>query len=155
MFSSDEQISPPSLVSKFKSCMFRPFPSSPGPLFQNEGRCSAFDMEIIFIIMQIKLIFTRTVEHLASFWKWGVLELGSALFSRQNSWKEYSRPKSVNAKSFAYNQGLVVRFAPRLTLSCVRATQFSIRDFHMTSPKFKQRNYQFLWVSTFMRYCST
>ena len=26
----------------------RPFPSSPGPPFQNEGRCSAFDMEIIF-----------------------------------------------------------------------------------------------------------
>ena len=26
----------------------RPFPSSPGPLFQNEGGCSAFDMEIIF-----------------------------------------------------------------------------------------------------------
>ena len=26
----------------------RPIPSSPGPLFQNEGRCSAFDMEIIF-----------------------------------------------------------------------------------------------------------
>ena len=26
----------------------RPFPSSPGPVFQNEGRCSAFDMEIIF-----------------------------------------------------------------------------------------------------------
>ena len=26
----------------------RPFPSSPGPLFQNKGRCSAFDMEIIF-----------------------------------------------------------------------------------------------------------
>ena len=27
----------------------RPFPSSPGLLFQNEGRCSAFDMEIIFL----------------------------------------------------------------------------------------------------------
>ena len=26
----------------------RPFPSSPGPLFQNDGRCSASDMEIIF-----------------------------------------------------------------------------------------------------------
>ena len=25
-----------------------PFPSFPGPLFQNEGRCSAFNMEIIF-----------------------------------------------------------------------------------------------------------
>ena len=46
----------------------RPFPSSPGPLFQNEGRCSAFDVEIIFFIfMQIELIFTRKVVHLASF----------------------------------------------------------------------------------------
>ena len=26
----------------------RPLPSSTGPLFQNEGRCSAFDMKIIF-----------------------------------------------------------------------------------------------------------
>ena len=26
----------------------RPFPSCPGPLFQNKGRRSAFDMEIIF-----------------------------------------------------------------------------------------------------------
>ena len=26
----------------------RPFPSSPGPLYQNEVKCSAFDMEIIF-----------------------------------------------------------------------------------------------------------
>ena len=26
----------------------RPFPSSPRPLFQNAGRCSAFDMEITF-----------------------------------------------------------------------------------------------------------
>ena len=30
------------------SCWGRPFPSSPGPLFQNEVKCSAFDMEIIF-----------------------------------------------------------------------------------------------------------
>ena len=26
----------------------RPFPSSPGPLYQNEVNCSAFDMEMIF-----------------------------------------------------------------------------------------------------------
>ena len=26
----------------------RPHPSCPGPLFQNEGRCSAFDTEIVF-----------------------------------------------------------------------------------------------------------
>ena len=32
-----------------------------------------------FIHMQVKLIFTRKVVHLASFWKWGFLELGSGL----------------------------------------------------------------------------
>ena len=26
----------------------RPFPSSPGPLYQKEVKCSAFDMEMIF-----------------------------------------------------------------------------------------------------------
>ena len=31
-----------------RSQVNRPFPSSPGPLLQNEGRYSAFDMEIIF-----------------------------------------------------------------------------------------------------------
>ena len=30
-------------------------------------------------LMQIKLIFTRKVVHLASFWEWGFLELGSGL----------------------------------------------------------------------------
>ena len=61
----------------------KPLPSSPGPLFQNEGRCSAFDMEIISVIlMQIKLIFTRKVVHLASFWKWGFLEPGSGLLDK-------------------------------------------------------------------------
>ena len=32
-----------------------------------------------FILTQIKLIFTRKVVHLDSFWKWGFLELGSGL----------------------------------------------------------------------------
>ena len=51
----------------------------PGLCFKNEGRCSAFDMEIIFITVQIKLIFTKKVVHLASFWKWEFLELRSGL----------------------------------------------------------------------------
>ena len=39
----------------------RPFPSSPGPLYQDEVicKCPAFVMEIIFTLLQIKLIFTR------------------------------------------------------------------------------------------------
>ena len=34
-----------------------------------------------FILMQIKLISTRKVVYLASFWKWGFLELGSGQFN--------------------------------------------------------------------------
>ena len=36
-------------------------PSSPGPLFQNEGRCSAFDMEIIFHSQANKTHFHKKV----------------------------------------------------------------------------------------------
>ena len=49
---------PPSLITvpgpvvfaKFNFCKVanRPFPSSLGPLYQNEVKCSAFDMEMIF-----------------------------------------------------------------------------------------------------------
>ena len=59
----------------------RPFPSSSGPHFQNEGRFSAFDMEINF--HSHAFIFTRKVVHLDSFWKWGLLELGSGLLKVQ------------------------------------------------------------------------
>ena len=62
-----------------------PFPSSPGPLYQNEVKCT----RRFFILMQIKLIFTRKVAHLASFWKWGFLVLGSGLLF----WKEFSCTK--------------------------------------------------------------
>ena len=55
--------------------LLKSFSSSPGPLYQNEVKCSAFDMDPkwFFIAMQVKLIFTNV--HLTSFWKWGVLEL--------------------------------------------------------------------------------
>ena len=32
----------------YKIQLNRPFPSSPGPLYQNDVRCSTFDMEMIF-----------------------------------------------------------------------------------------------------------
>ena len=47
------QVSHVSLLPKYKiqsTCILviRPFPSSSGPLYQNEVKCSAFDMEMIF-----------------------------------------------------------------------------------------------------------
>ena len=58
----------------------RPFPSSPGPLFQTRVGAQPVIWKPPLILMQIKLIFTRKVVHLASFWKWGFLELESGLF---------------------------------------------------------------------------
>ena len=37
-----------------------------------------------FILKQIILIFTRKVVHVASFWKWGSLELGSGLLKSES-----------------------------------------------------------------------
>ena len=48
-----------------------------------------------FILMQIKLIFTRKVVHLASFWKWGFLELGSDLLQSVHSMKDPFAPDTV------------------------------------------------------------
>ena len=58
----------------------RPFLSSPGPLFPYT-RLSVQPLiwKWFFILMQIKLIFTRKVVHFASFWKRGFSELGSGL----------------------------------------------------------------------------
>ena len=37
-----------SCISSVQLIRNRPFPSSPGPLYQNEVECSAFDVEMIF-----------------------------------------------------------------------------------------------------------
>ena len=58
----------------------RPFPSSPRPLFQNEGRCSAFDMEIIFHSHANKTHFHKKGCAPSLILKVRVLDFGSGLF---------------------------------------------------------------------------
>ena len=53
----------------------------PGLCFKTRVGAQPLIWKSFFILMQIKLIFTRKVVRLASFWKWGFLELGSGLFS--------------------------------------------------------------------------
>ena len=56
----------------------RPFLSCHKPLFQIEAKCKATDMKMIFILMQMKLIFTRKGSALSlvlkvrvfGTWKW-------------------------------------------------------------------------------------
>ena len=92
-----------------------PFPSSPGPLYQNEVKCSACDMKMTFphankthfhkkgcalrLILKVKILGTP---------KWPII------------WKEFSCTKKANAKNFVHKRGLVVKFA-RLTLTRIRA----------------------------------
>ena len=54
----------------------------PGLCFKTRVGAQPLIWKSFFILMQIKLIFTRKVVHLASFWKWGFLELGSDLLWR-------------------------------------------------------------------------
>ena len=49
----------------------RPFPGTPGLCFKTRLSAQPLICKWFFILMQIKLIFTRKVVHLASFWKWG------------------------------------------------------------------------------------
>ena len=58
----------------------RPFPSSPGPRYQNEVKCSAFDMEMIFHSHANKTHFHKKGCALGLILKARVLELGRGLF---------------------------------------------------------------------------
>ena len=88
-------------------CHFR---VSPGLCIKTRLSAQPLIWKRFFILMQIKLIFTRKVAHLASFWKWGFLEFGSGLLI----WKEFSYTKRANAKKVVHKRPLVVKFA-RLT----------------------------------------
>ena len=50
------------------NCTIRPSPCSPEPLFQNEVKCSVFDMEIIFHFRANKTHFHKKGCALESFW---------------------------------------------------------------------------------------
>ena len=52
-----------------------------GLCFRTRVGAQPLTWKSFFILMQIKLIFKRKVVHLALFWKWGFLELGSGLLS--------------------------------------------------------------------------
>lgn len=62
----------------------RAIPSYSKPQFQSEAKCKTIDMKMNFILKQIKVIFTRKVMHLASFWKGNVLEFGNGLLHWNN-----------------------------------------------------------------------
>ena len=58
----------------------RLFPSSPGPLYQNDVKCSAFDMEMICNSHANKTYFHKKGCSLGLILKVRVLELGSGPF---------------------------------------------------------------------------
>ena len=74
----------------------------PGLCMKTRLSAQPFIGKWFFILMQIKLIFTRKVVHLASFRKWGFLELESGLFHRfcrQAFFSFYPHPSSLPAPS--------------------------------------------------------
>ena len=74
--------------------------------------------------MQIKLLFTRKVVHLASFWKWRFLELGSVVL-RGDRITEVAVRRGSTVPSFLSNFktlsiGLVLAIEPAISCSAVK-----------------------------------
>ena len=60
-------------------------PSRPQPLFQSGAKCKVIDMKIFFILMQIKLIFTRKLGF-ALFLNWYSVWLPSSYCHSEMAW---------------------------------------------------------------------
>ena len=69
----------PANVLRLPLCPIGHFRVPPGLCFKTRVDAQPLIWKSFFILMQIKLIFTRKVVHLASFWKWRFLKLGSGL----------------------------------------------------------------------------
>ena len=82
-----------------------------------------------FILMQIKLIFTRKVVHLASFWKWGLLELGSGLFLGCIDIQIFSPMVLRCARESSAKNQLVFLFLHPQGF-CLESLLVSVRSFH-------------------------
>ena len=76
------------------------FRVSPGLCIKTRLSAQPLIWKWVFILTQIELIFTRKVMHLASFWKWGFLEVGSGLLSAEasasaNNWSARHRQITI------------------------------------------------------------
>ena len=60
-------------------CYNKPFRVPLHLFIKTRLRAQPLIWKSFFVLVQIKLIFKRKVVHLASFWKWGFLELASYL----------------------------------------------------------------------------
>ena len=67
------------VVYQSKTYSIGQFRVSSGLCIKTRIRAQPLMWKWFFILIQIKLIFTRKLVHLASFWTWGFLELGSGL----------------------------------------------------------------------------
>ena len=55
----------------------------------------------VFILMQIKLIYTKKVLHLASFWKWEFWKLGNGLLTTPENTITYHNALCLSPQNFA------------------------------------------------------
>ena len=67
------------VVCQSKTYSIGQFRVPPGLCIKTRLRAQPLIWKWFFILVQIKLIFTRKLVHLASFWNWGFLKLGSGL----------------------------------------------------------------------------
>ena len=82
-------------------------PSTPGPLYQKEVKCSAFDMEMIFHSHANKTHFNNKGCALGLILKERVLELGSGLLVAKVTRSEQTRFLNITKKKKTSVKGTV------------------------------------------------
>ena len=78
--------------------MNRPFRVPPSLCIKTRVSAQPLIWKWFFIVVPIKLIFTRKV-HLTLFWKWGFLELGSSLL-KNDVWYSFTRIAKILAVKY-------------------------------------------------------
>ena len=109
----------------------RPFLSSPGLCIKTRLGAQPLVWKGFFFLRQIKLISTRKVVHLASFWQWGFLELGRGLFALLKTCialipsSSFRRMLAISKffRNWILKTVLKFRKRNRKSLSCVFASQ--------------------------------
>ena len=76
------------------------FRVSPGLCIKTRLGAQPLIWKWFFILMQIKLLSTRKVEHLTSFWYRGPGELGNGLFGSLHRWLSLFSSKQCKIKQF-------------------------------------------------------
>ena len=99
----------------------------------------------LFLLMQIKLIFTRKASHLASFWKWEFLKLRHGLFAKTKPENREKKRKEKRREKENF-RGILTWYSKIPSLDRILAADLLFHDFFFHGRQIRGRA-SFLFTS--------